>query len=140
MNNHVFVDTSALIAIGNKRDAFHAQAREVNDQLIQSNSFFVTSSAILLEFGNAFSTINLKPFSVRLIDAIMQSKKWKSVVVDENIMNDSFELYKQMIDKDWGFVDCTSIVLAKSLGIQNVFSTDHHFEQAGLTILLKRSV
>jgi predicted nucleic acid-binding protein len=138
MNNHVFVDTSALIAIGNKRDAFHAQAREVNDQLIQSNSFFVTSSAILLEFGNAFSTINLKPFSVRLIDAIMQSKKWKSVVVDENIMNDSFKLYKQMIDKDWGFVDCTSIVLAKSLGIQNVFSTDHHFEQAGLTILLKR--
>lgn len=140
MNNHVFVDTSALIAIGNKRDAFHAQAREVNDQLIQSNSFFVTSSAILLEFGNAFSTINLKPFSVRLIDAIMQSKKWKSVVVDENIMNDSFKLYKQMIDKDWGFVDCSSIVLEKSLGIQNVFSTDHHFEQAGLTILLKRSV
>lgn len=138
MNNHVFVDTSALIAIGNKRDAFHAQAREVNDQLIQSNSFFVTSSAILLEFGNAFSTINLKPFSVRLIDAIMQSKKWKSVVVDENIMNDSFKLYKQMIDKDWGFVDCSSIVLAKSLGIQNVFSTDHHFEQAGLTILLKK--
>jgi len=138
MKNHVFVDTSALIAIGNKRDAFHAQAREVNDQLIQSNNFFVTSSAILLEFGNAFSTVNLKPFSVRLIDAIMQSKKWKSVVVDENILNDSFELYKQMIDKDWGFVDCTSIVLAKSLGIQNVFSTDHHFEQAGLTILLKR--
>lgn len=138
MNNHVFVDTSALIAIGNKRDAFHAQAQEVNDQLIQSNSFFVTSSAILLEFGNAFSTVNLKPFSIRLIDAIMQSKKWKSVVVDENIMNDSFDLYKQMIDKDWGFVDCSSIVLAKSLGIQNVFSTDHHFEQAGLNILLKR--
>jgi predicted nucleic acid-binding protein len=138
MKNHVFVDTSALIAIGNKRDAFHAQAREVNDQLIQSNSFFFTSSAILLEFGNAFSTVNLKPFSVKLIDAIMQSKKWKSVVVDENILNDSFELYKQMIDKDWGFVDCTSIVLAKSLGIQNVFSTDHHFEQAGFNILLQK--
>lgn len=138
MKNHVFVDTSALIAIGNKRDAFHTQALEVNDQLVGSNSFFVTSSAVLLEFGNAFSTVNLKPFSIRLIDAVMQSKKWKSVVVDENIMNDSFELYKQMIDKDWGFVDCTSIVLAKSIGIQNVFSTDHHFEQAGLTILLKR--
>jgi uncharacterized protein len=138
MKNHVFVDTSALIAIGNKRDAFHAQALEVNERLIKSNSFFVTSSAILLEFGNAFSTVNLKPFSIRLIDAIMQSKKWKSVVVDENIMNDSFDLYKQMIDKDWGFVDCTSIVLAKSLGIQNVFSTDHHFEQAGFNILLQK--
>jgi predicted nucleic acid-binding protein len=43
-----------------------------------------------------------------------------------------------MADKDWGFVDCTSIVLAKFLGIKDVFSTDHHFEQAGFTILLKR--
>lgn len=140
MKNHVFVDTSALIAIGNKRDAFHAQAREVNDQLIQSNSFFVTSSAILLEFGNAFSTVNLKPFAIRLINAVMQSKKWKSIVIDENIMSRGFDLYRQMTDKDWGFVDCTSIVLAKSLGVQNVFSTDHHFEQAGFNILLKRAV
>ena len=138
MNNQVFVDTSALIAIGNKRDAFHAQAIEVNDRLVRSNSLFVTSNAVLLEFGNAFSTVNLKPFSIRLIDAVMQSKKWKSIVVDEQIMNRGFALYKQMADKDWGFVDCSSIVLAKSLGIKDVFSTDHHFEQAGLNILLKR--
>lgn len=94
MNNQVFVDTSALIAIGNKRDAFHAQAIEVNDQLVRSNSFFVTSSAILLEFGNAFSTVNLKPVAVRLINAVMQSKKWNSVVIDERIMNKAFDLFK----------------------------------------------
>jgi predicted nucleic acid-binding protein len=138
MNNHVFVDTSALIVIGNKRDAFHSQAIEVNGRLVRSNSIFVTSNAVLLEFGNAFSTTNLKPFSIRLIDAVMQSKKWKSIIIDENIMSRGFELYKQMADKDWGFVDCTSIVLAKFLGIKDVFSTDHHFEQAGFTILLKR--
>jgi predicted nucleic acid-binding protein len=33
----VFVDTSALIAIGNKGDIFHCQALGVKDDLKQSN-------------------------------------------------------------------------------------------------------
>ncbi len=69
----------------------------------------------------------------------MQSKKWKSIVVDEGIINRSFELFRQMTDKEWGFVDCTSILVAKDMGIKDVFSADHHFEQAGFNILLKRS-
>ncbi len=44
-----------------------------------------------------------------------------------------------MTDKEWGFVDCTSILVAKDMGIKDVFSADHHFEQAGFNILLKRS-
>lgn len=42
-----------------------------------------------------------------------------------------------MSDKDWGLVDCTSIIVAKNLGISEIFTTDHHFEQAGFQILLK---
>ena len=34
-------------------------------------------------------------------------------------------------------VDCTSIVVAKKMKIIEIFTTDHHFEQAGFTILLK---
>lgn len=75
MTEHIFVDTSALIALGNKQDAFHFQAIGINDKLSRSNITFVTTSAILLEFGNAFSTVTLKPFAIKLIDAIRQSKK-----------------------------------------------------------------
>jgi predicted nucleic acid-binding protein len=138
MTTPVFVDTSALIAIGNKRDAFHIQALGINDQLVRLNCSFVTTSAVLLEFGNAFSTVPLKPFAIMLIDAVMLSKKWTSIIVDENIISRSFELFRKMTDKEWGFVDCTSIVIAKDMGIKDVFSTDHHFEQAGFNILLKR--
>lgn len=138
MTEHIFVDTSALIALGNKRDAFHFQAIGINDKLSRSNITFVTTSAILLEFGNAFSTVTMKPFAIKLIDAIRQSKKWTSILVDENIISRSFELYRQMMDKEWGLVDCASIHVAKNMGIKDIFSTDHHFEQAGFQILLKR--
>ena len=139
MTQYIFVDTSALIAMGNKRDSFHFQALGVNDELSRSNITFITTSAILLEFGNAFSTFNLRPFAIKLIDAVRQSKKWTSIVVDEGIINRSFELFRQMTDKEWGFVDCTSILVAKDMGIKDVFTTDHHFEQAGFNILLKRN-
>ena len=32
--NHIFFDTSALIAVGNKRDSFHYQACAINDELL----------------------------------------------------------------------------------------------------------
>lgn len=71
------------------------------------------------------------------MEAIRLSKKWTVIAIDEKIMNQSFNLYKKMSDKDWGLVDCTSILVAKNLGISEIFTTDHHFEQAGFQILLK---
>ena len=133
----IFVDTSALIAIGNKRDAFHFQAVRMRENLKQIKANFATTSGILLEFGNAFSPINLKPTAIRLIEAIIHSKKWNCVNIDNYLMQKGFELFKQMSDKSWGLVDCTSIIVVKSMSISEVFTTDHHFEQAGFKILLK---
>lgn len=54
MTEHIFVDTSALIALGNKRDAFHFQAIGINDKLSRSNITFVFC-------------LNLEMLSVRLL-------------------------------------------------------------------------
>ncbi len=72
----VFVDTSALIAIGNRRDFFHPQAISVRNYLKETKSCFVITNAVLLEFGNAFSSLSLKPAAVKLIEAVRQSAKW----------------------------------------------------------------
>jgi predicted nucleic acid-binding protein len=134
----VFVDTSALIAIGNRRDAFHAQALTIRDELRLSQRYFVTTDAILLEFGNAFSAVNLKPTAVKMIEAVRGSEKWQRISLDDALMERGFQQFKQMADKDWGFVDCISILVARDMGIKEIFSTDHHFEQAGFNILLRK--
>jgi predicted nucleic acid-binding protein len=46
-------------------------------------------------------------------------------------------LFRQTTDKDWSLTDCISVVVAKELGLQQVFTTDHHFTQAGFDILLR---
>ncbi|WP_446010525.1 type II toxin-antitoxin system VapC family toxin [Candidatus Electrothrix sp.] len=134
----VFVDTSTIIAIGNSRDAFHAQAVRTVTALKQSQQILVTTDAVLLEFGNAFSPVNLRHVAVRMIEAVRASEKWQCIPADAALIERGFQKFKKMQDKDWGFVDCLSIVAANDLGGNEVFSADHHFEQAGFSILLKK--
>ncbi len=134
----VFVDTSALIALGNRRDAFHQQAVRIRNELRRSRKKFVTTNAVLLEFGNAFSKVSLRPAAVKIIEAVRTSEKWKWVNTDEALTERGFQRFRQMNDKEWGFVDCISMIVAEDFGITEIFTTDHHFEQAGFTILLKK--
>lgn len=133
----IFVDTAALIAIGNSRDAFHVRALQINQELRKSRRWLVTTSAILLEFGNAFSGIRLRPVAVKMIQAIRGSDRWNLVRLDDSFLDRGFQKYRHVMDKEWGLVDCVSMVVAEDLGISQVFTTDHHFEQAGFEILLK---
>src|SRR5947207_10773248 len=45
---------------------------------------------------------------------------------------------KQWGPLQWSLVDCLSIIACQDRGIQEVFTGDHHFEQAGLRILLRK--
>lgn len=47
-------------------------------------------------------------------------------------------LYEERTDKDWSLTDCISFVLMEQNGIQDALTADHHFEQAGFNVLLKR--
>lgn len=134
----IFVDTSALIAIGNTRDSFHSQAVRIRNELKQFGRNFVTTNAILLEFGNAFSQVNLRPTAVKLIEAIRSSSKWKCVSTDDTLVERGFQKFKKINDKEWGLVDCISMIVSKDNEINEIFTTDHHFEQAGFKILLKK--
>ncbi len=42
----IFVDTSALIALGNKKDSFHQQAIQIRNQLKAQNRKFITTNAV----------------------------------------------------------------------------------------------
>jgi predicted nucleic acid-binding protein len=44
-------------------------------------------------------------------------------------------LYEARLDKDYSLVDCRSMVAMRTLGIAEVLTNDHHFNQEGFTIL-----
>ena len=42
----------------------------------------------------------------------------------------------QRLDKDWSLTDCISFIVMRRRGLTDALTSDHHFEQAGFTILL----
>lgn len=133
----VFVDTSGLIAIGNTRDAFHQSATELLRDLVAEKRRFITTNAVVIEFANAFSRAESKRLAIRVLDLLEKSDSWKVLIVDALLMKKSVERFKQMHDKNWSLVDCISMIVATDEGSTEVFTNDHHFEQAGFKILLK---
>jgi len=137
MNNSIYVDTSALIALGSERDKFHHKAQQLRKELVQNSMNFVTTSAVILEIASYFSQSHWKSIAIKLIKDINNSRVWQCFDIDDQLMKKGLELYESVIDKDWSLVDCIGIVVARDLDISDIFTTDHHFEQAGFQILLK---
>lgn len=44
---------------------------------------------------------------------------------------DAWELLERQDDKDWSLVDAASFVVMRQLGLQEAFTSDQHFSQAG---------
>lgn len=135
----IYVDTAALVALGNKDDQWHEQAVQVSRQLTLTGCRFITTDAVLLEVGNTFSRALYKPVALRLIQTARQSPRWHCVPLDSDLLEKGLALFRTMSDKDWSLTDSISIVVASDLGITQVFTTDHHFTQAGFMILLRHT-
>ena len=135
--NSVFVDTSALIALGNIRDQFHAKTKKVFKELVITKSHFLTTNAVILELTNAFSDVKYKPIAIRLLNLIEKSNNWTVINIDEEMMKKGINRFKQMKDKDWSVVDCISMIIAEDSDIIKIFTNYHHFVQAGFIILLQ---
>jgi predicted nucleic acid-binding protein len=71
-----------------------------------------------------------------LIETAWRSPRWRCIPVDRALLARGLTLFRQRSDKDWSLTDCISILVATDLGIRQAFTTDRHFTQAGLAILL----
>lgn len=134
----IFVDTAALIALGNTRDNLHQSAHKVRCELIERGYSFITTNFVLVELCNAFSPPKLRGTAIQQVDSIYRSSRWKVVEVESTLLRESLNLYRKMTDKSWGLVDCASIIVAHKFMITAIFTADHHFTQAGFEILLPR--
>lgn len=122
----VFVDTSGLVAVTNRTDPWHAQAVELSRKLKADQRVKITTQWVLSEFL-----------------ANLARPPWRSVAVPivEQCLTDKFtRVIPASSDKSWSLVDCISILVCQRLGIREVFSGDHHFEQAGLKLVISTSV
>jgi len=131
-----YVDAAGWIALVNRRDALHTEAVRIYKQRLQEQCQFITASVVLLEVGNWLSPAPLRGLAIDLLHRIEQSSLIEMVHVTPELYAKGWELYSNRLDKDWGMIDCISFVIMQERNLTEALTSDHHFEQAGFTVLL----
>ena len=133
-SSKLFIDTSYIIGLYNNKDENHQICLDGYEKAKLYQQFY-TTDAILLEIGNTFCSVPFRKEASSIIQNIKVSSNIHVVALTEEYFEKTFDLYKKIADKSWGLIDCFSFVVMNDFKITKALTLDHHFKQAGFTIL-----
>ena len=136
----IFVDTCYLVGLIDEKDDLHDICVNTSQNLEKSGPLrLYISEFIFNETLNYFSkyTSFWKQKASEMIKIIKADPNVEVIPHTTNLYESGQELYDKRIDKDYSHTDCTSMIIMKDKGINEILTHDHHFEQEGFTILLK---
>ena len=131
-----FADTSVFVAFLNPKDRHRESAVAL---LSQSAGRILTTEWVLAELGNYLSARSNRGLFVPFAFArsLAGDERFEIVAASPGQFEEGCALFDSRQDKEWSLTDCLSMVLMRQRGLTEVMTCDHHFEQAGFTILLK---
>ena len=132
----IFVDTAAWLALLNKDDDLHAQARQVMKTLRRQRVALITTEFVLLEVADALSAPTHRGRTVEFINGLRQLPLLSILPASQNLWMAGWKLYSDRPDQDWSLTDCTSFAVMTQERLTQSFTSDHNFEQAGFVKLL----
>jgi len=129
-----FADSFYLLALFNPADAAHELARAATEEI---EGVLVTTDWVLTEIADALSGTRNRLRCVDFINDLRASTSVEVIPASAELFNGGWTFYRDRPDKDWSLTDCISFVVMEERGITEALTGDHHFEQAGFTVLLK---
>ena len=132
----VFVDTAAWIGLLNENDELHQRALVVLKNLRQRKFILLTTEFVLLELADALCSFHTRATTVFFIDRLRLETDVEILPVSTALFADGWQLYSERADKNWSLTDCISFAAMRNQNIDQAFTSDHHFEQAGFQKLM----
>lgn len=132
--SRVFADTHFFIALLNRRDARHERALTT----YRDGEFeeIVTTTWILTELADGMSKLAARSKGAEFIGQLRQASETRIVEPSIGLFWRGFELFRERPDKEWSLTDCISFVVMADEELTEALTGDHHFQQAGFTVLL----
>lgn len=133
----LFLDTSGLASLLVSTEPRHVEARRlVAAASVRRRRNLHVSSLVLQEAATLLKARRKPQLVPRLFHLVEESKAIAFHFVDAEAFHAARDIMLLHQDKDWSFVDCSSFVLMRRLGLMDALTTDHHFTQAGFRPLL----
>ena len=136
----VFADTLYWVAIIKPRDQWKDAAHKAKGSL--GNAILITTDEILTEFLNilAGGGPQLREQAGKMVIAIMDNPNVRVIPQTRDSFLKGLSLYEQRADKGYSLTDCISMRTMTSESVTEVLTNDHHYEQEGFTILVKKNL
>ncbi len=132
MNGSLFLDTSFVQAMLNRRDQYHQRAMTMTARL-RSDSIW-TTEAVITEIANALSCSD-RAKAATFVRSLYSTPNVHVVCVTTDLLLQGLSLYESR-DKTWGLTDCISFVVMDQNSLRDALSSDRDFLQAGYRALL----
>ncbi len=133
----VLVDTGFLVALINKKDTLHVQARGLARTWETQRRSLLTTDGVLIEFANFFARSPLRALAIAWIRRIRAlGPAWTIVRLTPQVVERAEARYAAHADKSWSLTDCISMEAMIEHGAIEAATPDRHFAQAGFHVLL----
>ena len=73
---------------------------------------------------------------LREVGGLLTTPRITRLFTDATLFAEAWALLQHRADKEWSLADAISILRMQQLGVTEVLTNDHHFEQAGFVRLL----
>jgi predicted nucleic acid-binding protein len=134
----VFADALYWIATVKPNDPYQRAAMEARQAV--GPCVLVTTDEVLGEFVTAFSNggSGMRARAVRTVRNILDSPDVQVVAQSRDSFFRALDRFSNRPDKEYGLTDCSSMNAMDLEGIQDVLTNDHHFQQEGYNVLIRR--
>ncbi|OGG30973.1 hypothetical protein A3I51_02315 [Candidatus Gottesmanbacteria bacterium RIFCSPLOWO2_02_FULL_38_8] len=132
---HIFIDTSALIALGIASEEHHQKCRDKYEEYRKENAFFFTNHLVLTEFYTKVLTAFGKHYllkSIKMINKLVDEGKLRVFLIDSVIFKDSEAAMIKFSEHKLSFTDCSIYASVKTYKLDEVFTLDEGFKKVGL--------
>lgn len=123
----LMVDSGALLAMVDTNDQHHtaaaafARAHATATFYLPDTVFAETMVLVKARLGARLA--------VELGTRIMHSEHFPIVYLSAEDRRNTWDIFSHYTDKDWSYVDCSILAVARRLRVFDVFAFDHHFDQ-----------
>ena len=131
-----FADTSYWMALSRKRDQYNRHAVVWNRFVIQTKSIIVTTEAVLWEWLNAFSDASTRAVAAEGYRRAHADARIQVVPFQPELIDSAVQLYRTRPDKSWSLTDCLSFVVMEGRQLTEALTTDRHFEQMAMKVMM----
>jgi len=130
----VFIDTSALYAILDKKDANHKKAGIIYKKLLSAGTKFTLSDHVLSESLTLIRRRLGYNKSLEFATIIQQGEAvelFNIIFVNRPAFRLANQFFEQLKSVKISYVDCLSFATMNILKISDYFAYDNHFQEAG---------